>query len=63
MTPVDKQELADCFRICRNFQERGAEVVWAKLQEHFPEKTPEEIVKLIIELEQISSNSSKPAGV
>ena len=54
--------VAKCYRICRNFQDYGADRVWRELQEHFSNKADSEIAMLIIEVEKIGSQSSKPLG-
>lgn len=53
-------DVVNCYRICRNFQESGAKAVLRKLQEWFVEKTDDEIMELIIEVEKITSQSSRP---
>jgi hypothetical protein len=58
----EQQDVADCYRICRNFQDYGAKMVWRKLREHFSDKSDNEIAVLIIEVEKIVSQSSKPIG-
>lgn len=58
----EQQDIANCYRICRNFQDYGAKTVWGKLREHFSGKTDNEIAMLIIEVEKVVSQSSKPVG-
>ncbi len=55
-------DVANCYRICRNFQDYGAKTVMRKLKEWFAHKTDEELCELIVEVEKITSQSSKPAG-
>lgn len=45
--PEDIEAVAECFRIVRNFQERGPKAVLAMLREHFSEKTGDELESLI----------------
>ncbi len=55
-------DIANCYRICRNFQDYGAKTVMRKLKEYFEDKTGDELLELIVELEKITSQSSKPVG-
>lgn len=55
-------DIANCYRICRNFQDYGAKTVMRKLKECFYNKTDSELLELIVELEKITSQSSKPVG-
>lgn len=57
-----KADIANCYRICRNFQDYGAKTVMRKLREFFVHRTSEELMALIVEVEKITSQSSKPAG-
>lgn len=56
------EDVANCWRICRNFQDYGAATVWKKLREFFHDKDEHEIAKLIIEVEKIVSQQSVPRG-
>jgi len=56
----EQQDIANCYRICRNFQDYGANTVWQKLRDHFSGKSDNDIAVLIIEVEKIVSQSSKP---
>ena len=57
-----RDDIANCYRICRNFQDRGAKFVLNKLRECFPEKTDAEIMELIIEVEKLTAENSKSIG-
>ena len=57
-----QSDIADAYRICRNFQDCGAKAVIRKLRQHFRHKDGEEILELIVEVEKITSQSSKPMG-
>ena len=59
----DKQEdMATCYRICRELQGHDSKAVWQKLREEFSDRSDNEIAVLVIELEKIVSQSSKPVG-
>lgn len=53
-------DIVNCYRICRNFQDNGARSVMRKLKNYFADKTDDEILELIIEVEKITSQSSRP---
>ena len=57
-----KEDVANCYRICRHFQDYGAKTVMLKLREFFEHRSNEELVELIVEVEKITSQSSKPSG-
>jgi hypothetical protein len=57
-----KMDVANCYRICRNFQDYGAKTVMRKLRDFFVHRTNEELLELIVEMEKITSQNSKPTG-
>ena len=59
---VRREDIAECYRICRNFQDYGARVVLKKLRDIFSDKTEAELLELVIEVEKITAESSKPYG-
>jgi len=59
---IRRNEIANCYRICRNYQDYGAKTVLSKLRQFFEFKRTNEIAELIIEVEKLTSQSSKPIG-
>ena len=51
--PEDIEVVAECFRIVRNFQDRGPKAVLSKLREYFPEKTSDELRALIKQVQEV----------
>lgn len=53
-------DIKHCYIICRNCQNRGAKTVLRVLKDYFHKKTIEEILELVVEVEKITSQSSRP---
>lgn len=53
-------DVVNCYRICRNFQDRRAKYVLRVLKDYFDKKTIEEILELVVEVEKITSQRSRP---
>jgi hypothetical protein len=62
MQDSKQKDIADCWRICRNFQDYGAKKVMRKIKQHFHNKTEEEVLELIIEVEKLTRENSIPNG-
>jgi len=53
-------DIKHCYIICRECQNRRAKYVLRVLKDYFDKKTIEEILELVVEVEKITSQSSRP---
>ena len=47
-------DIAECYRICRNFQGYGAKAVMRRLKDVFSDKSDAEIAELIVEVQKLA---------
>lgn len=53
------EDIARCWQICRNFQDRGAIAVMRKIKAEFPEKSGDEILDLVEKVKKLTGDQDE----